>query len=430
MKRKFPKVLIITSRFLNDESNQTAITMKSYFEMWPEENIAQIITGQFNISKNDSLNKNAFILNNDDIKVMRHLFKINRTPANTSVDKNHSTIAKRESFKGKIKSSIKRILISTTNFFKYETSPELMSFIKNFSPDIIYYLPSGYRVMKLVNDISNKLNIKYVLHFMDDWQSTIYDSPDTRLHEKLMCNYIKKSISNASACLCISDYMSREYEKRYNIDKCYTLMNSVDRYYGDNSLPNNNKNVRLRIVYFGRISDQRALIIKQVHNSLVMNHFPPFDLVIYTSKAMWEDYKTLYADCPNIQFGGFLSREEVFEHMLNSDILLHVESFDAKIRKFTRFSMSTKIPEYLSTGKIILAVGPPEIASIKYLEENEAAITITDLSNKNQIKNQIKQITDTEHSTLILENAKKLFYKNHLKSKQILLPLLQDLTGA
>ena len=66
-------------------------------------------------------------------------------------------------------------------------------------------------------------------------------------------------------------------------------------------------------------------------------------------------------------------------------MLVHVESFDNKSRQLTKLSISTKIPEYLATGKPIIAIGPREVASLEYLKDCSLWIT-----NKNDIYNKIK----------------------------------------
>ena len=432
MEKEYPRVLIISPCFLNDVSNETSITMNSYFNVWPKNNIAQIITGQFNIPGRgvSETNNNTFVLNNKDVKLLRLLFSVNREPKRKASHQKLPVIPKNISLKLKFKLLIKQSITSLLDFFKYNFSDELMLFITHFSPDIIYFLPSGYRSIKLVKDISNKFNVKYVPHFMDDWPSTKYNTLTTKLQHKFMSFYIKKSLAKASACLCISDYMCREYEKRYNLEKCYSLMNSVDRFYGDDIRILDKGKKLMKIIYLGGINNQRAEIINQVYNAIKDSDFSSFELIIYTSKTMWEDNKSLYSDHTNIKYGGYIGRNEVFNKIVNCDVLLHVESFDEQMRKYTQYSMSSKIPEYLSTGNIILAVGPPEIASIKYLNDNNAAIIISDLNNRSLIDKQINKLFNTNCSEEFFANARKLFVKNHLKDNQIILPLFRKITSA
>jgi glycosyltransferase involved in cell wall biosynthesis len=80
-----------------------------------------------------------------------------------------------------------------------------------------------------------------------------------------------------------------------------------------------------------------------------------------------------------VEFKGALNAAEVQQVIVESDILVHVESMDKVSRKLTRLSVSTKIPEYLASGRCILAVGPAEVASIRYIQDHEAGLVVTDL---------------------------------------------------
>ena len=50
-----------------------------------------------------------------------------------------------------------------------------------------------------------------------------------------------------------------------------------------------------------------------------------------------------------------------------------MESFQLKEKLSVRHSFSTKLVDYFNAGKPILAIGPGDIASIEYLEENRSA---------------------------------------------------------
>lgn len=66
---------------------------------------------------------------------------------------------------------------------------------------------------------------------------------------------------------------------------------------------------------------------------------------------------------------GSLSSEQVKTVLVNSDVLVHVESFEQEDIEATRLSFSTKIYEYMATGKAVLAIGPDAVASIDYLKD-------------------------------------------------------------
>jgi hypothetical protein len=62
---------------------------------------------------------------------------------------------------------------------------------------------------------------------------------------------------------------------------------------------------------------------------------------------------------------------------LESNVLVHAESFDESTRLYTRLSLSTKIPQYLMAGRCVLAYGPAELASIRYVVETGAGLAVS-----------------------------------------------------
>ena len=117
----------------------------------------------------------------------------------------------------------------------------------------------------------------------------------------------------------------------------------------------------------------------------------------------------------SMEFKGPLTSSEVQSVISESDILVHVESMDKVNRCLTRLSMSTKIPQYLSSGKCILAVGPEEVSSIRYLEEHKAGMVITDLQILKQELS--KLIADYELRRRYAINALKLAQDSHNPEK-------------
>lgn len=69
------------------------------------------------------------------------------------------------------------------------------------------------------------------------------------------------------------------------------------------------------------------------------------------------------------EYRGSLKKDELIDVLNRSDILVFVESFDRRSIEATRLSLSTKIPEYLSLEKPVLAIGPSNVASMEYLSD-------------------------------------------------------------
>ena len=63
--------------------------------------------------------------------------------------------------------------------------------------------------------------------------------------------------------------------------------------------------------------------------------------------------------------------------------MVFVESFEEKYIDKTKYSLSTKVPEYLSLKKPILAIGPKNVGSMKYLKDVAQCVhDISDLEEK------------------------------------------------
>ena len=71
----------------------------------------------------------------------------------------------------------------------------------------------------------------------------------------------------------------------------------------------------------------------------------------------------------------------LIEKYRNSDVAVHVESFDLKNRLTTRLSFSTKIIDCMNSGCAILAIGPNSQAGMAYLKDNNAAICINNIKD-------------------------------------------------
>ena len=78
-----------------------------------------------------------------------------------------------------------------------------------------------------------------------------------------------------------------------------------------------------------------------------------------------------------MEYRGSLPAEELRAKMREYDVLVHAEAFDAKSAHATRLSVSTKIPEYLASGVPVLAVGPEQAASIRYIRDARAGAVVT-----------------------------------------------------
>lgn len=105
---------------------------------------------------------------------------------------------------------------------------------------------------------------------------------------------------------------------------------------------------------------------------------------------------------------GGIPQSQVFMEQENSDILVFIESFE---NRTARLSFSTKITDYLSSNRCILAIGPKDISSIEYFIQQDSALVCTTPLEVETILNKLKDCPE-----LIEQYAKKGYncgIKNH-----------------
>jgi hypothetical protein len=106
-------------------------------------------------------------------------------------------------------------------------------------------------------------------------------------------------------------------------------------------------------LHLGRLNSHR--VFKTVKNTNL-----PYEIEIHLYVATIYREKILEFNIQGLKLiiHDYISPSEVESELLKYDVGLHLESFDDKFKKFTRLSISTKIPQYMGLGLPILAIHP------------------------------------------------------------------------
>ena len=130
---------------------------------------------------------------------------------------------------------------------------------------------------------------------------------------------------------------------------------------------------------------------------------------IYTSDDDFNMYRDKFEKYRCINFKRYVPHDKIVDVYQKADALVHVEN-DVGSNDFFKYSISTKISEYLSTGKPVIFYGPANIYLYKFLEDNDIALVA---STVELLERQIKKvITDYASTKIITENAKKYALHN------------------
>ena len=161
------------------------------------------------------------------------------------------------------------------------------------------------------------------------------------------------------------------------------------------------------VTYMGNIRLNRYLSLAEFGRALdVFNekYGLAITLDIYTAEKD-ADILSAFDGIDAVRLKGFVAGEAYQEAFEQTEYLLFAESFQKESRALVKHSVSTKIAESLGSGKCLLAYGPPELASMQHLTENECALVAT-------AAEQLPALLETaflhpEQTEQVIENALK-----------------------
>lgn len=301
---------------------------------------------------------------------------------------------------------------------RWKNSKTLNAFLDAVNLDVIY-LPiyaSPY-MCDVQRYIVDKLNVPVVAHISDDiYSMNPGDSRLARLYRKYLRKKIRALLSRCSYIEVFAETMKEEYEKIFG-KPCYVIGKGIN--VSDLSpIRYEKKEDDVSFVYTGNIGDDRYRSLYYIGKALdECRGDKSVSLNIYSATPLSDEMQRLFDSSPSIKFHGAVSRSEVEEIQRNADYLVHVEGFSEEAIFATKMSFSTKIIDYLVSGKPMLAVGPYEVNSIKVLKDEGVAVVAT---TEEEIKSVVSGILNcTVDLDSLAQNVEKyLVEKRDIKKIQ------------
>lgn len=413
------KILIISNNPLSNIQHNGK-TLASIIKGIRDDNIYQIY---LNNAIPDFSDK-CHYYNISEIEIIRAILNKEKCGIEVKPQKNVSTYNYNAGSKIK-KSNLVRLLrelIWKSNIWKNQ---KFKKWIENSNVDCILFMAGdsifAYDICKYVKSI---IDVPLTTFITDDYIMPIKSiNFISKLRRKLVYKKMKKCIKNSNLLLTISNEMAREYKKIFNKDSL-VVRNYSDALNDGENIKNAINENEIKIIYAGGVHFNRWKILSKVGEALNCynnSKHKNVNLYVYSSQQLSRKILNSFKKY-NIKFCGGVNKDELYRIYQDANILLHVESFDRKSINATRLSFSTKIPEYMSMKKCILAIGPDEVASIKYLKDCAYCI-----NNINQIEDKLEKILNQDDfRNKIALDCRKKFEKdfNEEDRKKILLKML------
>lgn len=403
--KKESNILIVSHNSLSLHSNNGK-TLTSIFSGWSKSGVAQLY---FQEEIPESILFDNFYRIRD-IDVLKRLFSFGfsnscggKIEARERVYFHYESAARLKI----LVLSILRTLNSVKLIFRdliYGTglwrSSDFYSWLKCFKPDSVFFVGGNsvfsFNVAKFIAD---QAGIPFDIYITDDYVLNFKPKGilGRFMHRRLLGVY-KRYFSYARHVFVIGEDMADSFGAYFERE-FIPIMNSIDM---DDSLSSSSCSLKepgcVDIVYAGslHLGRDRALIqFAKLINHVAFGFNLKININIYTPQDVGEKLISELAGV-GVSFGGSLDQSQLRTRISSADFVLHVESFDAEFVNLTKLSVSTKIPEYLSSGTCVIAYGPSEIASIRLIAKNGIGVCITERDGIDDVKNKLGMVFNSE----------------------------------
>ena len=283
------------------------------------------------------------------------------------------------------------------------------NFIESFSPDMVFsFVKSAPQYYLTIQYLRENYNIPLLSWIADDEYTGLLQNNSQKEIQNL--KYILNESAVVKGC-------SEEICEYYNsIFDC----NATPFYKGcDLSTPvKDTVGAPIEMVYAGNLLYGRLDIIGKIADAIEGKNV---SFKIYSNTALLStEIQEYFGQKQCTKYMGKKEYEVIKQQLSCADIVVHVESFeDSQILK-TRYSFSTKIIDYLQSGSVVLAIGPKEISSIKYIEKIPGTYVIDNLDHlQTDFDHLLSEASDFCHRAKKTREFAQQYHDGTVISKQL-----------
>lgn len=289
---------------------------------------------------------------------------------------------------------------------KYDLE-QLSAFIDRCKPDIVFSQRIGsVKMCRLERIVSSLTDAPLVAYSGDDEYSLHQYSlnPVFWIRKFWVRRWLRKVVPTYKLFFSMSDRQMKEYHRLMGVETKY-LVKCGDF---DSTKVHTFVNKPIQLLYAGKLYCNRwktlAMIASAIRGLNDKVGLVKYVLNIYTGDIVTDIQNRELNDGIHSIIHGRVPGSALPRIFAQSDIVLHVESFDKKNRLLTKDSFSTKVIDCLSSGCAVMAICWEEQAAFKHLVSNDAAFTA---SSQEQLNDLLEKIAYNEN--LVVEYAQKAY---------------------
>ena len=387
----FPKVLIFGQPFNNFSGG--GITLSNLFKGWTKDKIAVAFIGHGLINVTTDICDTYYQLGKEEHKWIFPFNLINRDfPSGLkSFNPNVNTPV------NLIQKGLRYFIVN--QFFypflrwiglfhcasKISVSKKFSEWLSEFRPDILYLQVSSRETLVFANQLTEYLQVPSVLHIMDDWLSIVSRKGILKNYwQKKIDTEFKQLLNSVHLHLSISDSMSEEYKKRYNKD-FIAFHNPIEI---TKWLPHCKRDYvidreKIKMLYSGRLGIGVINSLTEVVYSIDSLKKKGYNIELHIQTPSKErNILNQFQKHNCVVIDPFVKYEKLPEIFSGADILILTIDFGKMGKDYLRFSMPTKVSEYMISGTPVLVYAPENTAVSKFFSQHNCGICITSQSSE------------------------------------------------
>lgn len=272
-------------------------------------------------------------------------------------------------------------------------SKELDAFLDDVNPDVLVCPIESYIHFNRINEYIIKRKHPKVISFLWDDNFTYKQNHNLwhQLHRLWLRQSVRRMVHNSERIVSLSPKMKREVDAEFGVNSVLI----TKPIYNLSEFKEYKTSFPLRLLYTGSLYVNRDKTIATIVEAIqeVNSKEQKVILDVYTASQIQPamERKIKVEGCCVVHEP--VKQEEVLELQKHADVLLFVEDLESKTGGDARLSFSTKITDYLCSGKCIWAVGSKEMSAIEYLYDMDAALCSM---NKESIKSHLNSLLDNK----------------------------------
>jgi len=313
-------------------------------------------------------------------------------------------------FFGKIETSRLAILPKmTTPIFTSRFRRRLREFCQRRGVCAIHAIPHAGLDFAQAHAVAPELSLPFFISLHDDLAYTAAGAARPGVRERL----IGRAWLDAQARFVISEPLGREYSRRYGARDYQVVSDGLNKLM---ARQHRLERGHLQIYFMGlfHVAYERNLRALLEGIAIFERRHPG---VVVTVTCRCEHIRPhVFEDIKKINVLPFANETQIERDLAETDLLYMPIPFGQKHENFARYSVSTKMVTYASSGTPILYHGPIASAAFDILKQNKAAIFLTSLKPE-EIARSLAELSDTERA-VAATNALALARREFMLSDQ------------